>query len=682
MSLIIPKKHKHFIKHSKIKLPYTQNIVILKGKKVNKDKTMIILQAQQLARFFGEDILFQHIDIAIQEQSRIALVGRNGVGKSTLLKILAGIEIADRGHVSKQKQLSIGYLDQQTALDTDHSIWQEMLSVFQDVITLQHTVEQAATRLSEEAILNNPEQYAEALKQYDNLQHELEQRGGYQYEATIRSILHGFRFFETDYHRSISELSGGQKTRLALAKLLLEKHDLLILDEPTNHLDIDTLSWLENYLGHYQGALLIVSHDRYFLDKVANEVYEISQQHMHLYQGNYSFYLAEKEKRLALAWKEYDKQQSEIARLEDFVARNIVRASTTKRAQSRRKQLDKMVRLDKPQSDEKNARFQFIAAKESGNVVLQIEALAIGYANTTLSSPIQLDIRKQQALALVGPNGIGKSTLLKTILGQLEARDGKITLGSNVHIGYYDQEQHQLSSHKDVLHELWDDYPSVNEKDIRNILGSFLFSGQDVQKSVATLSGGERARLLLAKLSMNQDNFLILDEPTNHLDLDSKEVLEEALIAFNGTLLFVSHDRYFINRIATDIVELSANGSTLYIGDYDYYIEKKAQENVDSSLMDTTSQQTRQKDHYIANKEIQKVQRQLERRIAQLEHDMDTLEHEMKALEKQLIDPAVYSDFEKTQQFHEKLEHARTQYDAALSEWEDKQLLLDEQKGK
>lgn len=636
---------------------------------------MIILQGQQLSRVFGSDILFENISIQVQSNSRIALVGRNGTGKSTLLKILADIEKSDSGTLSKPKHISVGYLAQQSITDKNQTIWEEMLSVFTDTIALHKKVEQAALHLTDETVLNNDTAYQQALSLYDTLQHELEQSGGYSYESDIRSVLHGFKFFEEDHHRKISELSGGQKTRLALAKLLLEKHDLLLLDEPTNHLDIETLSWLETYLSNYKGALLIVSHDRYFLDKVAKEVYEITHKTMEHYKGNYSYYLEEKEKRFEIALKEYEKQQVEIAKLEDFVARNLVRASTTKRAQSRRKQLEKMTRIEKPKGTEKSARFQFVTNVESGNVVLQAEDVAIGYDQTILSSPIELDIRKQQAIALIGQNGIGKSTLLKTILGQLSCLNGRITLGSNVTIGYYDQEQENLTPNKTVLQELWDTFPLTNEKDIRSILGSFLFSGDDVTKPVSALSGGEKARLLLAKLSMNQDNFLILDEPTNHLDLDSKEVLENALIDFDGTLLFISHDRYFINRVATAIVELSPNGSHHYLGDYDYYLEKKQQ----LTTLETTTKKDlgQQQSHYTLSKDAQRQKRQLERRIEQLESDMSHLESQLSEIDEQLTHPDVFSDHQQSHALHEQSQTLRTQYDQCMHEWEELSLTLE-----
>lgn len=536
---------------------------------------MILLQANQIARYFGADTLFENIHLEVASKARIGLVGRNGAGKSTLLKIIANIEAPDVGQVIKNKQATLGYLAQDTGLDSTETIWNEMLKAFDTVRQME-----ARMRDVEVAIGETPEsdsRYTSLLKEYDQLQHDFNEQNGYGYENEIRSVLHGFKFDESFYDKEISTLSGGQKTRLALARMLLVKPDILILDEPTNHLDIETLAWLEDYLQGYSGALLIVSHDRYFLDRVVNEIYEISRHKIRHYTGNYSRYLDLKAAQLASDWKAYEKQQVEIEKLEDFVARNLVRASTTKRAQSRRKTLEKMDRLDRPDGKEKSAKFMFDIDKVSGNVVLQVEEAAIGYEET-LSEPIDLDIRREDAIALVGPNGIGKSTLLKSLIGQIPFIKGTPHFGTNVTVGYYDQGQADLHGNKTILAELWDEHPTTPEKDIRNVLGGFLFSGEDVEKTIPLLSGGEKARVALAKLSMNKENFLILDEPTNHLDIDNKEVLENALIDYQGTLLFVSHDRYFINRIANKVIELSPEGSKLYLGDYDYYLEKKKEE--------------------------------------------------------------------------------------------------------
>lgn len=645
---------------------------------------MILLQGQNLARYFGPTVLFENIQITIQDNERIALVGRNGAGKSTLLKILAGIEPTDAGTVAKKKEVTIGYLDQHSAVDSTKTIWDEMLTVFAPVILLMKQAEQAATRLADEAVINDPDAMEAALKLYDTLQQEIHKQDAYGYESEIRSVLHGFKFYEEDLGRPISQLSGGQKTRLAMAKILLEKNDLLILDEPTNHLDIDTLAWLENYLLGYRGTLLVVSHDRYFLDKIATNVYEISRNKIHHYKGNYSWFLQEKAARLEQEMKQYEKQQEEIAKLEDYVARNIVRASTTKMAQSRRKRLEKMDRMDKPMGDERSVRFAFDIKRESGNVVMGVENAAVGYNNEVLAKPINLDLRKQQAIGIVGPNGIGKSTLLKSIIDQIPFIEGGVKFGTNVDLGYYDQELSKLSKNKTVLAEIWDLHPAMNEKDVRSILGSFLFTGNDVEKTISSLSGGEKARLALCKLALERNNLLMLDEPTNHLDIDSKEVLENALIDYDGTLVFVSHDRYFINRIATSILELSADGSKLYIGDYDYYIEKKQEEaellallaeEQEEQLTDEVAPPV--KSTYHASKEKAKLERKLSREITSLEEKLEEIESKIEEIETQLTLPEVFGDHEKVQEYNDDLLTLQDQQDVCMQEWEAKNLELE-----
>lgn len=637
---------------------------------------MILLQANQVARHFGAEVLFDHIQLEIQDRSRIALVGRNGAGKSTLLKIIAGIDEPDEGTISKTKNLTIGYLDQHTGLSSDKTIWEEMLTAYDELRALETRLRQLEYKIGQPDLIAEEEAYARLLKEYDQLQHNFNEQNGYGYESEIKAVLNGFRFDQTFYDRPISSLSGGQKTRLALAKLLLEHPDLLILDEPTNHLDIDTLSWLENYLQNYRGALLLVSHDRYFLDKIVTEVYDLSRHKMTHYKGNYSKFLELKAEKLASEWKAFEKQQTEINKLEEFVAKNIVRASTTKRAQSRRKQLDKMERLDRPVGDEKSARFLFDIEKQSGNIVLQAEDAAIGYEETILCEPINLDIRKQEAIALVGPNGIGKSTLLKSIIGQLPFIKGQAQLGTNVTIGYYDQEQADLRSNKTVLNELWDEHTTIPEKDIRSVLGSFLFSGEDVEKTVPLLSGGEKARLALAKLSMDKENFLILDEPTNHLDIDSKEVLENALIDYEGTLLFVSHDRYFINRIATKVIELSETGSTLYLGDYDYYLEKKleAEELAQLKAQETDTKKTApvisNKNQFQQSKEYQKKIRSLTRKIEQIELELAEVDETITATQIEMSNPLYIEDHSKLMALQATLDQLEIKQENLMTQWE------------
>ena len=642
---------------------------------------MILLQTNQVARLFGADILFDNIQMEISTNSRIALVGRNGAGKSTLLKIIAGIDPPDQGTIAKNKTATLGYLAQDTGLDSNKTVWNEMLEAFAETIAMENRMRELEIIIS--TLLPDAQNYDIVMKEYDRLQHNFADKNGYGYENEIRSVLHGFHFDEHFYDKDIATLSGGQKTRLALARMLLQKPDILILDEPTNHLDIETLSWLENYLPNYSGALLIVSHDRYFLDKVVTEVYELSRHKMRYYKGNYSKYLELKAEQLTSEWKAYEKQQVEINKLEDFVARNLVRASTTKRAQSRRKTLEKIDRLSRPQGDEKAANFLFDIEKPSGNVVLQVENGAIGYDKTILSQPINLDIRRQEAIALVGPNGIGKSTLLKSITGQLPFIKGSETLGTNVQIGYYDQQQANLHGNKTILAELWDEHPNTPEKEIRTVLGHFLFSGNDVEKTIPLLSGGEKARVALAKLSMNKENFLILDEPTNHLDIDNKEVLENALIDYTGTLFFVSHDRYFINRIATKVIELSETGSKLYLGDYDYYLEKKLEEEELASLKEKNSlpinkENEKLKNCFYQNKEQQKVLRSLSRSITQIEETLNEIDQTTERLKNEMIKPEIIDDHAQLHSLNQQLEEQQVKQEALMLEWEEKSLELEE----
>ena len=635
---------------------------------------MILLQVQQLTKHFGAELILSNIKLEIQTRDRIALVGRNGAGKSTLLKIISGQLSLDSGEIMKPKDVSIGYLAQNTGLESSLSIWDEMLTVFKDLQKMETQLRELEQKIADPTYYENPDLHQKILSEYDRLQVKFKDSGGYQYEADIRSVLHGLRFDTFDYSTMIETLSGGQKTRLALAKLLLTKPDVLILDEPTNHLDIDTLSWLEQYLQGYDGAILIVSHDRYFLDKVVNQVYELSRHSIQKFHGNYSQYLVQKAEQYERDFKQYEKQQEEVAKLQDFIQRNLARASTTKRAQSRRKQLEKMTILDKPLGDEKSANFTFDIERQSGNEVLNLVNGVIGYEDNIIAKGIQLAIKKGDSIALVGPNGVGKSTLLKSIIKKLTLLSGNISYGSNVTIGYYDQEQANLTSNKTVLNELWDDYPLKDEKEIRTVLGNFLFTGDDVLKTVSSLSGGEKARLALSKLLMQRANFLILDEPTNHLDLDSKEVLENALIDYPGTILFVSHDRYFINRLATKVIELSKEGTTEFLGDYDYYIEKQLEllelkrlKNEGQKLVEDKPNTARQS--YQLDKEAKKLERQRKRRIEEIESTIEQYENELQQKEELLCDPNIYQDHEKVTEINDEIEKLKTDIDELMSEW-------------
>ena len=627
---------------------------------------MIILQANKIERSFAGEVLFDNISLQVDERDRIALVGKNGAGKSTLLKILVGEEEPTSGEINKKRDLSLSYLAQDSRFESSNTIYDEMLHVFEDLRKTEKALRQMELEMGEKTGAD----LDKLMQDYDRLSEEFRQAGGFTYEADIRAILNGFKFDESMWQMKIEELSGGQNTRLALAKMLLEKPNLLVLDEPTNHLDIETIAWLENYLVNYSGALLIVSHDRYFLDKVATITLDLTKHSLDRYVGNYSSFVEQKEQKLLTEAKNYEKQQKEIAALEDFVNRNLVRASTTKRAQSRRKQLEKMERLDKPEAGTKSAHMTFHSDKTSGNVVLTVEEAAVGYDDQVLSEPINLDIRKMNAVAIVGPNGIGKSTLIKSIVGQIPFIKGEARFGANVEVGYYDQTQSKLTPHNSVLDELWNDFKLTPEVEIRNRLGAFLFSGDDVKKTVGMLSGGERARLLLAKLSMENNNFLILDEPTNHLDIDSKEVLENALIDFDGTLLFVSHDRYFINRVATQVLELSEEGSTLYLGDYDYYLEKKAElealaaAQAEAEPASSTEEVTG--NDYHLQKQNQKELRKITRRIEQLEAEMEELDQKIQDITETMHST---NDAEDLVQLQSELDQLTIQQEAVMEEW-------------
>ncbi|MCU5452228.1 ABC-F family ATP-binding cassette domain-containing protein [Bacillus cereus] len=621
--------------------------------------------------------MLANIKLEVQTKDRIALVGRNGAGKSTLLKIIAGELSHDGGEIIKPKDVSIGYLAQNTGLETSLTIWDEMLTVFTHLQQMETKLRRLEQEMGKEENFSNEATYERLLADYDQLQLNYKDQGGYQYEADIRSILSGLGFPVETHQTMISTLSGGQKTRLALGKLLLTKPDLLILDEPTNHLDIETLTWLEQYLQGYPGAILIVSHDRYFLDKLVTQVYEISNKESRRFVGNYSKYLDLKSALYEQEMKRYEKQQDEIAKLEDFVQKNIARASTTKRAQSRRKQLDRMELLTRPLGDSKSASFHFDIEKQSGNDVLQVNDATIGYDENPIIEHVTMRLTRGDSVALVGPNGIGKSTLLKSIVNKLPLLNGDVSFGSNVSVGYYDQEQANLTSSKRVLNELWDEYPLQPEKEIRTILGNFLFTGDDVLKPVSSLSGGQKARLALAKLMMQKSNLLILDEPTNHLDLNSKEILENALIDYPGTLLFVSHDRYFINRVTTTVVELSTEGAQEYLGDYDYYVEKKnemieraelEQQESDVPVQKVIAQE---KLNYLEEKERKKLERQRTRKIEELEQSIVELEEEIATLEDQLCLPEIYADYEKASEITTKKQTLQEQLETCMAEWEE-----------
>lgn len=630
---------------------------------------MILLQTNDVERRFGADVLFHNINLQIQEHGRTALVGRNGAGKTTLLKMIAGITSPDEGTISKAKDLSIGYLAQDQGLDSQNNIWAELDTVFADLHREEQTIHDLEKQLA--TLDATTDQYGRVMEQYDRLQGDFKKRGGFEYESRMRGILTGFGFGEEYYDTPVNALSGGQKTKLALAKILLQAPNLLILDEPTNHLDMNVLAWLEDYLKSYQGALLVVSHDRYFLNHVVKDVYDLDNRTLRHYTGNYTQFVQHKQEWLKAEWKHYDQQQKKIAKLEDFVNRNIVRASTTKRAQARRKQLEKMERLDRPVTDDQSIHFHFHSEKASGNEVLDVDQLKVGYDDQVLAGPLSFAVRKPHRVGIIGPNGIGKSTLLKTILNKIPAVSGSVKFGANLDVGYYDQEQQQLHADKTVLEEVWDDHPEVPEKDIRSLLGSFLFVGDDVYKVVHELSGGEKARLELTKLSFQPINFLILDEPTNHLDIDSREVLESAINEFPGTVLFVSHDRYFINQVATDILDMRKDGIKHYEGDYDDYLATVAKATAPNpaSSAQSSPASSQGKQSYQQSKDQQRARRKLQRKVDDLEKQMAQLEDQQANIEAEMSKPEVATDIGKLTDLQKELDQLKAQSEEVELDW-------------
>lgn len=625
---------------------------------------MIILQANAITKSFNGDTLLENITFEVQTGERIALVGRNGAGKSTLLKMVLGKEPTDTGSVTIPKSIKIGYLDQHTGLESKRTIWDELMLVFTDL----KQMEQQLTVLSTQMGTVTGTELEKVMHRYDELQQEFSQKGGYQYEKEARTVLHGFGFDESWHHQQISTLSGGQKTRVAFVRLLLTKPDLLILDEPTNHLDIETVTWLEGYLQNYPGALLLVSHDRYFLDRIVSQVFELSRTRMRKYHGNYSQYVEQKMGDYERQVKQYEAQQKEIARLQDFVDRNIARATSANAAKNKQKAIARMDLIDAPQQAEKTVAFRLQAQQKTGKDVLELQGLAIGYPDKPLAQDISCHFYRGDRVAIVGPNGVGKTTLLKTLLKQLPVLAGTMKEGYHLEYGYFDQEDESLHAQKTILDEVWDDFPLLPQTTIRTALGHVLFSGDDVKKQINELSGGEKAKVKLAKIFLQAPNVLIMDEPTNHLDLESKNVLELALKDYDGTVLFVSHDRYFMNELATKVLALRHDGATMYHGNYEYYLEKQAQQ-----VEVTTEKTSEVSDNQLTYEQLKvrrREQQQLQRKIEAIEIEIAELEDFIDSQQAALMTPEVYQDYQKATEVQQGIDGAHEQLEQALATWE------------
>lgn len=644
---------------------------------------MILLQLNDISKSFDGEDIFTRVNFEVKTGERIGVVGRNGAGKSTLMKIIAGVEDYDSGHISKIKNLRMGYLTQQMTLNSSASVFEEMSKPFEHLKKMELLIREETNWLADHASNYYSEEYQQHMERYESLTNQFEQLDGYQYESKIKTVLHGLNFNEDDFDKPINDFSGGQKTRLSLAQMLLNEPDLLLLDEPTNHLDLETTKWLEDYLKYFKGAIVIISHDRYFLDKIVTQIYDVALGNVKRYVGNYEQFIEQRDKYYESRMQEYERQQDEIKRLETFVEKNITRASTSGMAKSRRKTLEKMERIDKPMLDARSANIQFGFNRNTGNEVMHIRNLKIGY-DSPITSPINIEVSKGDHIAIIGPNGVGKTTLIKTIAQRQNQLEGEITFGANLQIGYYDQKQAEFKSNKTIIDYVWDQYPTMNEKDIRAILGRFLFVQDDVKKVINDLSGGEKARLQLALLMLQRDNVLILDEPTNHLDIDSKEMLEQALKDFEGTILFVSHDRYFINQLANKVFDLNYDGGQMYLGDYQYYIEKTEEaaaleafknERNDFSKEDTSNQNEANENvnTYDSQKQQRREQRKLERLIENCEAKIEAFENEIARIDEQLTQPDVFNNPEKASSLATQKLETEQMLEQVMSEWENLQ---------
>lgn len=630
----------------------------------------MILTCNNIDKTFVDNHVLKNASFHIEDYEKAAIVGINGAGKSTLLKIIVGDMSADSGTVTFGKDKSFGYLAQHQAVDTENTIFDELLTVKQEVLDLEAAIRQ--TELDMKSV--EGDELEALLKKYSSMTHRFEDINGYAYKSEVTGILKGLGFTEEEFTKKVSTLSGGQKTRIALGKLLLQKPDLIMLDEPTNHLDLNSIAWLETYLLNYKGAVIIVSHDRYFLDRIATKIVEIDNGVVSSFNGNYSDYATQKEHLRIEQMNAYLNQQREIKHQEEVIEklRSFNREKSIKRAESREKMLDKIDRIEKPTEVKADMKLTLTPRKTSGNDVLQISGLSKAFDKQVLFSDVGFEIKRGEHVAIIGDNGTGKTTLLKIINELLPPDAGTIRLGSNVQIGYYDQEHHVLHMEKTLFEEISDDYPDLTNTEIRNTLAAFLFTGEDVFKKISSLSGGERGRVSLAKLMLSESNFLILDEPTNHLDITSKEILESAINSYEGTVLYVSHDRYFINKTATRILELTQKEFINYIGNYDYYLEKKdiLQPTAKEEVVTKAAEPSAEKLDWKLQKELQAKQRKKENDLKKCEDRISVLEEKNQALDEEMAKPENATNVAKLQEITKEKAAIEAELEKLYEEWE------------
>lgn len=644
---------------------------------------MIILSCKNIKKSFGIDEILKDVNFAINEGDKVGLIGSNGEGKSTLFKILIKELDSDSGELFIDKNKSLGYLSQNLSLTDSNSIYSEMLLVFSDLTRLEEKIRTLEVKMGEPYDPSKEEYHNKLIKDYTTAQELFENRGGYTYKAEISRVLKGLGFTENDYDKEIALLSGGQKTRVALCKLLLSKPEILLLDEPTNHLDLNAIEWLEEYLKAYKGTILVISHDRFFLDAVTNATYELIAGKVNCYNASYTKFLDLREKDIEVRLKAYNLQQSEIKRQEKIIEkfRSFNREKSIRAAESREKALDRMELVEAPEIIRRATSIKFESSIKSGNDVLHVENLAKSYGIKVLFNNIFMDLKRGEKVALIGENGRGKTTLFKILLGKIKADSGSFTLGKNVFTGYYDQEQSDLDLSKTILDEVWDSFPKMTTTEIRNALASFLFTGDDVFKTIDKLSGGEKCRINLLKLMLSKSNFLLLDEPTNHLDIISREALEEAILSYDGTLMVISHDRYFLNKVISKIIELDENNITTYLGNYSYYSDKKANPNrfetfnVETNTGKTKTQiQEEKKKRREKEKEVKAIALQ----IKNIEKEISAKEESLESLNEELCKEEIYSNPKESERVHNSIATLENEIQALYESWEENTLLLED----